>query len=288
MSRALLVYQPQVAGAQALAEQCAKVAEHRGFEPSLISLWDLAGPVPADGETFAVTFGGDGTILSVARWVAGLDVRVIGVQMGRLGFMAELQPAEAVARLDGYLGGDYWVDRRSMLRADIVRSAFASAGGIASSAHEVPSNLGRSFLALNDIVVGRGQALRTVSVDVVLNGESLHQFRADGVIVATATGSTAYSFASGGPVLAPDSEDLVVTPVAPHLSTLRSFVLPGDVPLRLEVRSTELPQLSIDGQIDLGLPEIEAVEAQVDRAVTLFARQGTPEGLYRRILSKLG
>ena len=287
MTKVVFVYQPMVEGAKALAEECARAAERRGLEPVFLSGWALDSAAPLSGAAFAVTFGGDGTILRVARWVAGQDVRLIGVQMGRLGFLAELQPPEAPERLGDYFAGDYWVDQRAMLRADIVPSSLVGAGASGGAIASDPTRQ-RSFLALNEIVVGRGRALRTVTVDLALNGEPLRRFRADGVIVATATGSTAYSFASGGAVLAPGSGDLVVTPISPHLSTLRSFVVSGNAAVRLEVRSTDSPQLSVDGQLDLGLPDVEAVEARVASAVTLFARQGTPEALYRRILSKLG
>ncbi|MBI4213860.1 MAG: NAD(+)/NADH kinase [Chloroflexi bacterium] len=288
MASVALVYQPVVEEATALAQMCARTVERLGFEPIFLSSRELDNVAPIGSASFVITFGGDGTILRVARWVAGHDVPILGVQMGRLGFLAEVQPADAAEKLEAYLGGDYWVDRRAMLRAEIVPSSLASRGGDGPDQSGPNVHLKQTFLALNDVVVGRGRALRTVGVDLALNGQSLHEFRGDGVIVATATGSTAYSFASGGPVLAPDSGDLVVTPICAHLSTLRSFVVPGEVPVRLEVHATDLPQLSVDGQIELGLPDFAAVEARVDSVVTLFARQGTPEALYRRILSKLG
>ena len=280
LSRALLVYQPLVDGAHALADQCASICSGQGVEPSVVSSWDLDGFAPCVGEALAVTFGGDGTILRVARLVAGSDTRIVGVQMGRLGFLAELQPAEVTAKLGGYLQGDYWLDVRRMLRAEILQGT--SASDIGSQGRDV------SFVALNDIVVGHSPSLRTVTVELAMGGSSLHRFRCDGVIVATATGSTAYSFASGGPVLPPSSEDFVITPISPHLSTLRSFVMSGDVPIRLSVESANGAQLTVDGQIDEMLGEGDVVEARLDSANTLFARQGPPAELYRRVLAKLG
>lgn len=275
LTKVALVYQPAVEGSRELAQQCAVVAERCGFEPVLISSRDLDGNTPRPDGEFAVTFGGDGTILRVARWLADTQVRVIGVQMGRLGFLAELQPADAPARLESYLAGDFWEDRRAMLGARVVEVTDAGEAG-------------RSFLALNDIVVGRGAAIRTVSADISMNGHSLHEFRCDGVIVATATGSTAYSFACGGPVLPPDSRELVITPISPHLSTLKSFVMPENSPIRVRVSSTEIAMLTVDGQEDEPIGVVGVVEALVGSSSTVFARQGTEVELYRRILTKLG
>ena len=284
MTKIALVYQPAVEGSQALAERCATVAQRRGLEPLLVSSRDLDHAPPRPEGDFAVTFGGDGTILRVARWVAGTATRIIGVQMGRLGFLAELQPTDAPERLDSYLAGDYWEDRRAMLASQVVE--VTPAGTAAPPPGTAAAS--RSFLALNDIVVGRGAAIRTVSVDISINGRTLHEFRCDGVIVATATGSTAYSFACGGPVLPPDSRELVITPISPHLSTLKSFVIPENSPIRLRVTSTDAATLTVDGQEDESLGNQGVVEALVATPCTVFARQGTQVELYRRILAKLG
>jgi NAD+ kinase len=202
--------------------------------------------------------------------------------MGRLGFLAELQPADAEARLDSYLEGDYWLDRRAMLRTDVIKV------GDDWLTEQIEPSSERSYLALNDIVLGRGAAIRTVSVEISMAGQSLHEFRCDGVIVATATGSTAYSFASGGPVLSPASKDTVITPIAPHLSTLKSFVVPSGSSIRLRVSSSEVAVLTIDGQVDRPLGAVGVVEVGIAELTTLFARQGTEVELYRRLLAKLG
>lgn len=273
-----LVYQPAVAGSRELAEKCAPLGSKHGLEPVLVASGGLDGSPVSPPGSFALTFGGDGTILRAARWAtAGADVRVIGVQMGRLGFLAELQPGEVIERLGSYLAGDYWLDRRAMLGARVIKVA----GAAVASAWVTP------FLALNDIVVGRGAIIRTVSVEILVDGNMLHEFRCDGVIVATATGSTAYSFACGGPVLAPAARELVITPISPHLSNLKSFVVPADSPIQLQVSSTDDAMLTVDGQVDQPLGQVGAVEAQIASATTLFARQGTEAELYRRILAKL-
>ena len=225
-----------------------------------------------------VTFGGDGTILRAAQWLAGAAVPVVGVQMGRLGFLAELMPTDLPDGLAPYLDGQCWLDRRQMLEAWL---------GAAEDDAEGSAPRGPGLLALNDVVVGRGASLRTVTVDVSAGGQLLHRFRCDGLIVATATGSTAYSFAAGGPVLAPDAAEVVVTPICPHISALHSLVLPPDLPLRLRVWTSEPGVMTIDGQVDFPLTDGQVVDARISNTATTFARGGTRADLYRRILAKL-
>ena len=142
-------------------------------------------------------------------------------------------------------------------------------------------------LALNDIVVARGSSPRTVTIDLSVNGSLFHTFRCDGMIVATATGSTAYSFAAGGPVLAPDSSDLVVTAICPHNSALRSLVFPGETELRVRAWGSQPAVVSVDGQVDQRLDDGATVVAHVSPCVTTFARRGSHAEFYRRVLAKL-
>lgn len=277
MPRVALVYQPMVEAALELARRCQEPLAARGLEPSILSSVELTPDARSDDLQIALTFGGDGTILRTARWLAGAEVPVIGVQMGRLGFLAELLPSEIPSGLQPYLDGDCWLDRRSMLEAELVGAAPGP------SAAPAPR-----LLALNDVVVARGASLRSITVDVSTDGHLLRQFRCDGLIVATATGSTAYSFAAGGPVLAPDSLDLVVTPVCPHISAVRSVVLPSDTALRLQVWTPQPAVLTADGQIDQPLGDGQVVHARLSTATTTFARRSTRAELYARILAKLG
>jgi NAD+ kinase len=265
-----------VAEALPLVEQCAEALDRWGVESSVVSAWSLDDQdLPADFD-MVFTFGGDGTILRAARWLRGRPAPVVGVQMGRLGFLAEILPKELPAGLQPYVEGDCWLDGRSMMCADVVRTSAADAG--TSPGHH---------LALNDVVVGRGQSLRTVTIDLAMEGHPLHSFRCDGVIVATATGSTAYSFAAGGPILAPESSDLVVTAICPHISSLRSLVVPGDVPLRLQVWTEQPAVITVDGQVDEVLEDGAIVDTRRSDCATLFARRGASAELYSRILSKL-
>ncbi len=255
-----------------LAQQCAADFKDRGLDWFVISSSEIENTPAPEGVQLVVTFGGDGTILKAARWIAERDVPIVGVQMGRLGFLAELMPADLPDALAPYLERQFWSDRRVMIEAELGESASGEA----------------PVIALNDIVVGRGNSLRTVTVDLSMDGQLLHSFRCDGLIVATATGSTAYSFAAGGPVLAPDSSELVVTAICPHISALHSIVVPPDVPLRLQVWTSQPAVVTVDGQVDRSLRNGEAVTVRVSDSTTTFARGGTRVDFYRRILAKLG
>ena len=280
--RVTLVYQPMAGGAEALARLCADALAGFGAAPEVLASTDLGPGGCVDDSRLAVTFGGDGTILRTAQWLGGRAIPIVGVQMGRLGFLAEVVPGDVPGALFPYIEGDWWPDRRAMLEG-CIRASTGSAS--LECAGATPSG---SVLALNDVVVCRGASPRTVAIDLALGDRFLHTFRCDGLIVASATGSTAYSFAAGGPILAPESRELVVTAICPHISSLRTLVLPGDSPLRLHVRTTETAVATFDGQTDLPVRDGGVVEVRRSSHVTVFARRGTPADFYSRVLSKLG
>ncbi len=293
MARVALVYQPALETSLPLAQACLGALEERGMSWVLISSRDLAAEAPVEELELVVTFGGDGTILRAARWLAGRPTPLVGVQLGRLGFLAELLPSELPLGLVPYLEGRYWLDERAMLEAEIDDPPAGSAATPAVSKPLAGSDAFGALcppdrcIALNDVLIGRGASPRTVTVEVRIDGNPLHQFRSDGLVVATATGSTAYSFAAGGPILAPGSQDLVITAICPHLSSLRSVVVPGGMPLQLRAWATDPPMLSIDGQVDYPLVNEQIVRARLSDRRTMFARQGTPTEFYSRILAKL-
>lgn len=275
MFDAALVYQPAVEGALSLAERSAESLTHLGLQPRMHPLSSLEAEPAPEGLRLAVTYGGDGTILRTARWLAGSGTPIVGVQMGRLGFLAELQPSEVPEGLEPYARGQCWLDRRTMVRARLINATGR------------PEDEMKPLVGLNEIVVGRGASLRTVTVDVTLQGQLLHRFHCDGLIVATATGSTAHSLAAGGPVLLPDSRTLVLTPICPHIAALRAVVLPGDQPIHLQLWSPQPGLLTLDGQVEESIADGSTVEVAVSERETLFARRGTPAELYRRVLAKL-
>lgn len=189
--------------------------------------------LPSENPALVVVLGGDGTLLSVARIFAKTGVPILSVNLGSLGFLTEVRLVDLYSTLNGWLADSTTVDSRFMLHSELWRD------GAMLAEHE----------ALNDVVASKGAIARMGSFRVMLDGQLAADFRADGVIVATPTGSTAYSLAANGPILAPDVDALLVSPVCPHLLTLRPMVVPGDA--RLSVSVTGIPDrtfLTVDGQ----------------------------------------
>lgn len=192
-----------------------------------------------------IVLGGDGTLLSVARHAGERAVPILGVNLGTLGFMTEIAQDEIFAALERVLGGQMRVESRMRLRVRVLRGA---------------EELG-VWLALNDAVVANATSARLVEITARVDGDDITTYHADGLIVATPTGSTAYSLSAGGPILDPRLEAFVLTPISPHTLTQRPVVLPGD--LRIEVssrgRGDEL-RLTVDGQTGVALRDEDRVE----------------------------
>jgi NAD+ kinase len=186
---------------------------------------------------FALVLGGDGTLLSAARAVAHEGVPILAVNLGSLGFLTEVPLSEMYSTLEAVDSGTCPIEQRSVLDCALLR------GGECLSHH----------FALNDAVVNKSAISRLVDFDLLIDGVFVFNYKADGVIVATPTGSTAYSLAAGGPVLMPSVASFVVTPVCPHSLTHRPLVVPDRVEIQLRVETGgEEAFLSIDGQV--GVP----------------------------------
>ena len=216
----------------------------------------------------AIVVGGDGTMLHAARSVIPHVVPVLGVNMGRLGFLAELSPAELMQRLPDVLDGRCRIEERTMLQA------------------QVPA-LESPYHGLNDVVVGRIHVGRPIYVEVSLDGARIAVHRCDAVIVATATGSTAYSMSAGGPILHPESRELLLTPVAPHLAAARPLVLPPDTTINLRMSADDEAIVSVDGQMDRPLGGGQSVTVCHSPHVARFVRFSTPQGYYEMIAHRL-
>jgi NAD+ kinase len=189
--------------------------------------------MPAWAPGLVIVLGGDGTLLSVARTFAATGTPILSVNLGFLGFLTEVRLADLYATLEGWCNDCYVLDARAMLHATLWRDG-------------APQS---SFEALNEVVVSKGDIARMGDFAVELDGISVARFRADGVIVSTPTGSTAYTLAANGPILTPDVDAMVVTPICPHLLTLRPIVVRGDASLTVRVEGIpNLALLTVDGQ----------------------------------------
>jgi NAD+ kinase len=203
----------------------------------------------------AVSVGGDGTMLRTVRLVSPDDVPVLGVNLGRLGYLAQAEPGELRSALDRFVSGDYAIEERLMIEVAVEAPSGALAGG--------------TRVGLNEAMVEKPSSGRTVSLSVSINGRVFLTYAADGLIVATPTGSTAYSFSARGPIISPTLRALSLTPVSAHMLFDRPMVLgPGET-IRIEVIDDRPATLTVDGE-ELG--RLERGDAIVCRAAPNVAR----------------
>lgn len=187
----------------------------------------------------AIVVGGDGTLLSAARSLAEANVPVLGVNLGRLGFLADVSPDEMHQQLDEILAGRYAEERRSLLHASVYRN------GLSVSESD----------ALNDAVIHKWDIARMIELDVSIDGRFVYALRADGLIVSTPTGSTAYALSGGGPILDPALQAVVLVPICPHTLSNRPIVVNDNATIEVLVRGDDSSQAQItcDGQVNFGL-----------------------------------
>ena len=219
-----------------------------------------------------ITLGGDGSLLRAARLTASQNVPILGINMGRLGFLAEVQPTEWPDRIKQALLGDYWIEKRMMVHAEHRRN------GRAIDVYE----------ALNEIVISRGQLARVVRLQTYINGEFLTTYTADGLIISTATGSTAYALAAGGPILPPELQNFLLIPLAPHLSLDRALVLSKGVTVRVQVSTDHTAILTGDGQFEVELADQDEIIVSASPWVGRFVRLQEETYFYRTLMQRLG
>jgi len=267
-----IFYHPLVEATKSKAKQLQDFLASRGITAWLCSAWESeAARSQLDDTDLVLSVGGDGTILRSAQAVVPRTIPIIGINLGKLGFMTELSADEASDKLPALLSGEGWIDERAMLLAEL------SAGGQKTS----------TYHALNDVVVARGAIARLVRVAASLNGKHITDYKADGVIVATATGSTGYSLAAGGPILYPHSKDFLLVPIMPHLSSDYALVLPAETSVQLGVTATQPATLSIDGYINMPLPDEAVITVKQSPHRTRFLRVHPEDTFYRSLEQKL-
>ena len=266
-----VLYNPGSERACTLAEEVAGWVSEQAYQVHVCDT-DAVDQAPCLPEVeLLVTLGGDGSILRAARAAAPHDALIFGVNLGRVGFLAEVEPDDWRAALSGVLAGDYWVESRLMLEATLYRE-----GDRAIEA-----------LALNDVVVGRGGQARVVGLRTEIDRGYLTTFVADGLIIATPTGSTAYAMAAGGPVLPPELRNLLLVPVAPHLSLSRPIVLSEGVSVRVTVMGGYEVVLTVDGVLKAELEKGDEIEVVASPHEARFARLQNRTYFYNTLAERL-
>jgi len=251
------------------------IADHlkvKGIDTPYGSLYDeVLRKRVKDGEfDLLIAVGGDGTMLRAGHLCAPSGVPILGINLGRLGFLIQVQRDEWREMLDRLLAGEAWIENRMMLEVNLVR-----AGEQAGTWH-----------ALNELVVSRGQYLRPIRLSASADGHLLTTYVADGLIASTATGSTAYALAAGGPVLPPELRNILIVPIAPHLSVDRAVVLAEGSTVDISVMS-ENAVLSVDGQIPVGLAEDDHVKVHAGEFTARFVRFGDAGYFYRNLTAHM-
>jgi len=275
MKRVGILYHPMKEAAYALAKKLEEFLGSKGLSVWLCSAWEgETAKAQVNGTDLILSVGGDGTILRAAQAVVPGPIPITGINLGNLGFMTELSVDEALGKLPALLAGEGWIDERSLLEAELSPT---------DEEHEPPD----MFYALNDVVVAPGAVARVIYVEASIDGEPLTTYKADGVIVATATGSTGYSLAAGGPILHPQAKEFLLLPILPHLSSAYTVVLPSTATVKLSISTTQPATLSIDGHINLPLSSGAVITVKHSSNTVRFLRVHPETSFYGSLEQKL-
>ena len=258
MKKIGIMYHPMKKDAVKLAAELEKFLKGWGLVAWSCSAWENELACSrVNGSDLILSIGGDGTILRAAQAVVPDKIPITGINLGNLGFMTELSVKEAKDKLGSLLAGEGWLDERFLLEAELT-----------------PPNTRekRRFHALNDVVVARGAIVRVIFVETAIDGQPLTTYKADGVIVATATGSTGYAYAAGGPILHPHAKEMVLAPIMPHLSASYCLILPSTSKVRLCVQTVHPASLSIDGHTNINIESGAVITVKHSRDTIRFLR----------------
>ncbi len=273
MNRIGIVYQSKKPEAKPVADEIGVWLAERGVDYWISSIWDEENANGnMVGTSLLIVLGGDGSTLHGARLSISHSVPLFGINMGRVGFLSEAQPHNWPERLGKVLSGDYWVENRLMLHAALERDGRSL----------------QTFTALNDVVIGRGKHVRILRMELRVDGDLVTDYSADALIVATPTGSTAYSMAAGGPMLPPRLMNFVVTPVAAHLSLNRALVFHEEAEISIKVQMDHEAMVTADGTDGISLHDGDIIRIKKHANYCCFARVDSSGYFYRRLMNRLG
>lgn len=270
MQRIGIFYNPQSTPTARIGQELDTWLKQRGIV-TWCGVEPDAGPSTLARYDLLVCLGGDGTVLRAAALAIPANVPMLPVALGHLSFMAEVTPDELYPSMERVLAGDCWYEERALAEACVSRAG-----------HDR-----ERFVALNEVLIGRGDIARVIAVAVQVDDIPMTTYHADGVLAATATGSTAYALAAGGPVLDPRSRALALVPVAAHLTNVPSLILHEEAHLDLEIVSKYPAALSIDGRIGVPLQAGDTIAIQRAGEVARFARVRPPSYFYQTLTRRL-
>lgn len=272
MRRIAIIYNPFSEASINHSSQLTRWLEARGIDVWRgISQECRECPDVLDDADLMVAMGGDGTVLRAARLAFPSALPVLPVALGHLSFMAEIGPTELYEGMETLLKGGGWHDERALVDASLWREG----------EHML------DFVAMNEVVISRSEVSRVINVEVAIDGSLLTHYLADGVIVATATGSTAYAMAAGGPIVDPRSRALVLVPIAAHLTNVPSMVLHEGAVVTIALRSRNNASIAIDGRGNLPLREGDEVMVRRSAQVCTFVRLRPTSQFYTQLAAKL-
>ena len=261
-------------GTAPIAQDVARSLQAHQIETWVRTAWDAtrARPLVHDSD-LVIAIGGDGAMLRAARVCAPENVPVLGINTGYLGFLTEISPDDWPHSLETLLSGDYWIEQRMMIRCEVRRG---------------DTLIGHSE-ALNDVVISRGAIAKSVQLETYIDGGWATTYHCDGLIIATPTGSTAYALAVGGPILPPELKNILVVPVAPHLSMDRPMVLSQGAMVQVVVDPHTVAEvvLTVDGDLLASMESADRAVVRASNSVSRFLRLRDRNYFYRSLLDRL-
>lgn len=273
IKRVIIAAHPDVPEALALVDGIGRFLTEHGINESHGKIYDpgIRQAVRDGGVDLFIALGGDGTMLRAGHLCAPYKIPILGINLGRFGFLTTVQSENWKSTLEQVVAGDCWHERRMMLHTE----------------HQRQNETLGAWEVVNECFVGRGDTMRPVHLVTEIDDYVLTTYVADGLIVATATGSTAYALAAGGPILPPQLRNILIVPVAPHLSVERAIVLDENSSVRVTIDSKHAAVLTIDGQVSTPLQYGDQVVVSASDHNVKFVRVQSPDYFYRNLTSRM-
>lgn len=271
ISKIAIVVQPKLQETITEAQRVAEYLTGLGVQAAYGFLYneDLRRRIKAKEFDILIAIGGDGTMLRAGHLAGPLGIPILGINMGHFGFLMEVQQNQWQDFMPRLLQGDYWLENRMTLHAEQWRAG---------------EKLG-SWFVLNEVAVSRGQIIRPIRLITYVDGRYLTTYVADALLASTPTGSTAYALASGGPILSPELRNILLVPVAPHLSLDRAIVLAEGSSVSIVVHTDHQAVFSVDGHVPIGMAEDDRVDVRAGDDTVQFIRFQDPGYFYRNLTS---